>query len=82
MNGPGLTEPTDESVVTDTIVGKAASCAVAHAVGVEMVFEMSAPMVSFVIFRLSYACHPELNSGYIRSGPKRKTRAITLQLDP
>ena len=58
----GPAQPVHEGAVAGAAIGEAVACAVAHPVGVEIIFRDA--MVSLVIFRLSCVCRPQPGCGY------------------
>ena len=58
----GIREPALEGAVAGAAIGEAVACAIAHPVGVEIIFRDA--MVSLVIFRLSCVCRPQPGCGY------------------
>ena len=76
-NGLQMAEPGHEGFVACAIVGKAATCTVAHTVGIEMVFRYRCQWYPSSSFACPLLVIRSQTPG-IRSGPKRKTRAIRL----
>lgn len=77
MDDTELTEPVDKSGVTGSVVGEATSCAVTHSVDIEIIFRDIDADVILRHLRFPLLVIRSRTPG-IPSGPKRKTRAITL----